>query len=121
MIQAAHTKPITDCPADNADGEMTLSQAAKIFPCRPHVGTVVRWVRFGVKVGGKGDKGRFVKLHALKSGGRWYVTPQAIAEFRRKISETPGTGKTAVPKSRRSHAPSGYQRAMASLRAQGVI
>jgi len=110
--------------ADLAGVELTLSQAARLFPGRPHKCTIMRWIVRGVKVGGKGTKGTLVKLRGMKSGGRWYVTPRAISEFRRITSQLSreadqpeGRAGSArgITDSRRRH-----RTAMANLRAMGV-
>ncbi len=47
---------------------------------RPHRGTLIRWAT-------KGVKGH--RLHAERLGGRWYATPEAVAEFHRHMTAVP--------------------------------
>lgn len=47
---------------------------------RPHRGTLIRWAT-------KGVKGH--RLHAERLGGRWYATPEAVAEFHRHMTSRP--------------------------------
>ena len=47
---------------------------------RPHRGTLIRWAT-------KGVKGH--RLHAERLGGRWYATPEAVADFHRHMTTPP--------------------------------
>jgi hypothetical protein len=47
---------------------------------RPHRGTLIRWAT-------KGVKGH--RLHAELLGGRWYATPEAVADFHRHMTRPP--------------------------------
>lgn len=58
---------------------MSLSDAAKQFPGRPHISTLIRWSRKGV---------RDVKLETVVVGHRRFVTQEAIDEFIRKLNQT---------------------------------
>ena len=51
---------------------VSISQAAKALPNRPHVSTVWRWTRRGI--GGK-------KLSIIKIGGHTYTSVQALTRF----------------------------------------
>ena len=54
------------------DEPLTLSEAARLLPGKPHPSTLWRWRRKGV---------RGVKLRTLSVGGRPWVTRAAIADF----------------------------------------
>jgi hypothetical protein len=49
-----------------------LPEASPLFPSRPHVATLYRWVREGVQ--GK-------KLETTRCGGKRYVTPEQARRF----------------------------------------
>ena len=71
---------------------LSLSAAGRLFPAHRGPGTVdpstvFRWVT----VGGKTPDGALVKLEAVRVGGRWLTSRQAVARF--VTSLTP----TAVP------------------------
>jgi Protein of unknown function (DUF1580)/Helix-turn-helix domain len=55
---------------------LTISEASKEFPIRPHTTTVWRWVHRGING---------TKLESIKIGGRRYTSKEAINRF---ISET---------------------------------
>ena len=55
---------------------------------RPHRATLVRWAMHGV---------RGFRLRAERSGGRWYVTEEALLEFHRRINELPDVASPAGP------------------------
>lgn len=50
----------------------TITEATKIFPGRPHVATVWRWVNNGV---------RGLRLETIKVGGRRFTSHEAIERF----------------------------------------
>src|SRR5262245_51788545 len=61
---------------------LSLSKAARQFPSfrqnRPVApSTVFRWIRFGVLL----PDGRRVRLEAIRLGGRWLTSAQAIERF----------------------------------------
>jgi hypothetical protein len=51
---------------------MTLTSAARSLPKPPHISTVWRWVKFGV---------RGTKLETVVVGGRRYTTREALTRF----------------------------------------
>lgn len=55
----------------------TPAEASRLFPGRPSVPTVVRWILSGVI----GPDGQRLKLASFKTGGRRFVTREAVAEF----------------------------------------
>jgi hypothetical protein len=67
---------------------MSMIDAAKWLAAmtggpRPHAHTVLRWATKGI---------RGQRLRAERIGGRWFVTPQALAEFHRRINQEPEGG-----------------------------
>ena len=65
-------------PSAKCLSEATLSpaEAAAALPGPPNVNTVLRWLRFGVRVAGKP-----LRLPARKVGGRWRIRPADLADF----------------------------------------
>jgi hypothetical protein len=55
---------------------------------RPHRSTLIRWATRGVNG---------LRLRAERSGGRWYVTEGALAEFHRALNEQSIAIPTAGP------------------------
>jgi hypothetical protein len=63
----------------NIDHEyaLTLAQAAREIPGRPHVGTVVRWAARGIKG---------FKLETVVVGGRRFTSREAISRFVERLN-----------------------------------
>jgi hypothetical protein len=49
-----------------------ISQASELFPGRPHISSIWRWIRRGIR-------GR--RLEAVRCGGRTFISKEAIARF----------------------------------------
>ena len=60
-----------------------FTRAACLFPSRPSVGTMWRWVLQGVR--GPGEQR--VKLRTLKIGGRAFITPEMAEAFIAALNE----------------------------------
>lgn len=107
------------------DNELTLCQVAQSLPGRPHRGTVQRWIEKGVKVG-RGPEAPRVRLAARKSGGRWYVSIDALDAFRDATTPVFGPTIESKPARRKSNKPktvadcSPFEKAMKKLQSQGV-
>lgn len=56
---------------------LTLREAAKLLPGRPHISTIIRWSK-------RGCSGRVLRV--TKVGGRNYVTRQELLRFVRESS-----------------------------------
>jgi hypothetical protein len=61
---------------------ITLSQAGQLLPPgrrgkRPSLGCVLRWVLEGVRL----PSGEVVRLEAIRCGGRWITTIEALERF----------------------------------------
>ena len=97
---------------------MTLAQAARLSPGRPHSGTVLRWIRQGVN----DANGRRVFLAGRKIGGSWFVTEADMEAFAMATTADRGRPTMTTGKTRRSPRPkSGHDRAMQSLAAKGLV
>lgn len=62
---------------------LTLTEAAKTLPDRPHCSTLLRWRTSGVNG---------VRLEAVKVGGRWFTSRQALRRFVRNTTVAAITG-----------------------------
>jgi len=58
---------------------LTLSQAAKHYPSRPHVSTLHRWRRHGV---------RGVRLETCLLGGKRFTSIEALSRFSAALTHT---------------------------------
>jgi hypothetical protein len=58
---------------------ITLAQATKLIPGRPHVATAWRWGTHGV---------RGVKLQTIRSGSKVLTTPAWVEEFNLACNQT---------------------------------
>ena len=77
-------------PAPSFPGDsLTLAQAARVIPGRPHVATVYRWVRSGT---------RGVLLESFVRGGRRFTTPAAIENFIRATTAASAGGSPQRPR-----------------------
>ena len=56
---------------------ISLSEAARLAPGKPHVSSLWRWCRRGVKARG-GDR---VHLEHVRAGGRVYTTAESLTRF----------------------------------------
>jgi hypothetical protein len=80
-------------PAERVLGEsvLSLAAAARRFPAgrrgRPvHPATLTRWILAGVRRPG----GRRVRLEAVRLGGRWVTSREAIGRFVAALTPEPG-------------------------------
>jgi hypothetical protein len=73
--------------------------AAQIPPARNgkrcHLSTVLRWVLRGAR----SPDGHFVKLEALRLGGRWITTRQALQRFALALTPRLGGDDHTAPRS----------------------
>ena len=63
--------------------KLTISQAARIVPGRPHVSSVWRWCRKGVKT----RSGQRVRLEHCRYGSRIFTSKQALDRFAHRLAE----------------------------------
>ncbi len=67
------------------DTGLSPTQAAKLVPSwagRPsHPSKIVRWIKVGLTVNGER-----IKLEALRMGGTWVTTAQALHEFGERLT-----------------------------------
>ncbi len=65
---------------------ITLSEAAKSLPGRPHASALWRWCRKGVRTRG----GRRIYLAHIRLGQNIYVKPEELELFGRKVAMADG-------------------------------
>ena len=77
----------------------TAAEASRdLFPGRPSVQTVTRWMLTGIK----GPDGQMLKLQSFKAGGRRYITREAAAEFIAASNEDAPPRRSATDAARQS-------------------
>jgi hypothetical protein len=64
-----------------------LNEAPPIVPGRPHLSTLIRWSKRGV---------RGVRLETLVVGGRRFTSVEAIARFLARLNADHSTGRAAA-------------------------
>ena len=62
---------------------ISLTEAAKRSPGRPHVASVWRWARRGVKTRG----GERITLGHIRAGGKIFTTEQNLNDFFERVAE----------------------------------
>lgn len=68
---------------DIKNGELkAFSKALRSLPKPPSPSTAWRWRTVGVHVGGQR-----IRLDAVRVGGRWYTTDEAVGEFIQRQTE----------------------------------
>ena len=65
------------------DRLISLSEAAKITPGRPHTATLTRWCRPGIKA----RTGERVRLRHWRVGRKIFTTAEALEEFFERTAE----------------------------------
>ena len=65
------------------DRLISLSEAAKLTPGRPHTATLTRWCRPGIKA----RTGERVRLKHWRVGRKIFTTPEALEEFFERTAE----------------------------------
>ena len=96
---------------------ISLTEAVRVIPAiddkRPHVSTLWRWCRRGV---------RGVQLDYVRLGHRVCTSEQALARFAHRQAEADGKPATSAPKSRsRSKSPARRERRRAVHRAEAEL
>jgi hypothetical protein len=98
---------------------LPLATAAKLIPPartgkRCHLSTILRWVLSGAKA----PDGTLVKLEALRLGGRWVTSREALQRFAERLTPTvDGSPAPTRTPARRQRA---HERAAAELDRLGV-
>lgn len=96
---------------------LTLTQAAKLLPHRPHLSSVWRWVRQGVQG---------VRLEHVKVGRRLFTTEEAVKRFIARLTEvdreayTNRHPTTSSPISVQKHRNQSFTDAERELEAAGI-
>src|SRR5262245_36707451 len=105
-----------------AETLLSLKEAARKLPPgrrgRPvNLSTVYRWVLGGAK----SSDGTKVRLDAVRVGGRWLTSTQALQRFAQRLTEQalPGTQEATQPKSA-SPRPSAAEAARQELSRLGI-
>ena len=65
------------------DDYLTLTQASKITPGRPHISSIWRWIRRGTLTRSRSR----VHLRAVRAGGRIFTTRAWLDEYMTAVSE----------------------------------
>jgi hypothetical protein len=93
---------------------LSLAEAAKLIPPsrggkRTHLSTILRWILHGAKA----PDGSLVRLEAVRLGGRWLTTCEAIRRFTERLTpaldpattsgtpQTPGQRRRAAERAAR--------------------
>jgi hypothetical protein len=104
----------------SAETPLPLTAAAKMVPParsgkRTHLSTLLRWIIRGVK----NPNGEIVRLEAVRLGGRWVTSQDALQRFAERLTPRIEGAPAAVPRTpeRRRRA---SERAAAELERQGI-
>ena len=99
---------------------LSLKEAARLIPParngkRTHLSTLLRWVLTGAKA----PDGTRVRLDAVRLGGRWMTSREALQRFTVRLTPTPvdATAPAARTEGKRLRA---AERARAELERMGV-
>jgi hypothetical protein len=92
------------------ESTLSLAQAADLLPpgrggARPTLGCVLRWVLKGAK----SPSGELVRLEAIRLGGRWLTSREALQRFAERLTpsldgEPPPAPRTGNQRRRASEA-----------------
>lgn len=83
--------------------------------------TVFNWLNVGVTVVGEAGRSR-VRLQGVKIGGRWRISPEALARFVRATSGTTAVNESgALPRETEAERKARVARAMQKLNAAGLL
>lgn len=77
--------------------------------------TIMRWILHGAKPGHHAGP---IKLEAIRVGGSWFTTEDALREFSRALTDG-AMPQTKIPEPRQPTA--SHLRAIANLKAKGII
>ncbi len=83
------------------EAPLTLAAACQLIPPgrggkRTHLSTLIRWVTSGVKAPG----GQIVRLEALRLGGKWVTSREALQRFAEALTPRLDAAATPAPKTR---------------------
>jgi len=78
---------------------MSLAAATRIVPPgrngkRTHISTLVRWIQRGAR-GPAGDR---IRLEAVRLGGRWLTSQEALQRFMERLTPALEPGQMAQPR-----------------------
>jgi hypothetical protein len=91
-----------------SDDTLTLSEACALLPrgrngAKPHLSTLLRWILQGAPAPG----GQRVRLGAVRCGGKWITSRQALREFTEALTPRLASDPAPAP----SRTPGRRQRA----------
>lgn len=92
--------------SDLTEHMLTLTEAARHLPGRPHVSTLWRWYTRGV---------RGVRLETLVVGGRRYTSREALQRFSERLTGTEAVASTYRTPGQRRRASEQAGRALTEL------
>jgi hypothetical protein len=76
---------------------LTLKSAARDIPPgrgkRTHLSTLLRWILSGVR----DPAGKVVRLEALRIGGRWITSREALQRFAERLTPVASEGPAGAP------------------------
>src|SRR5262245_60859728 len=103
------------------EATLTLAEAAKLVPAgrggkRTHLSTLLRWIAFGAKTPG----GQTVRLEALRLGGRWVTSREALQRFAERLTPRLADGPSAPLPRTQAKRQKSSARAAAELEARGM-
>jgi hypothetical protein len=98
---------------------LPLNQAAQRVPPsrgkKTHISTLLRWITRGAK----SPDGAVVRLEALRLGGRWLTSEEALQRFSQKLTPTFPGDTVPAPRSPAARTRAS-ERAAAALEALGI-
>jgi hypothetical protein len=104
-----------------AETPLSLAAAAKLVPParsgrRTHLSTLLRWVLHGTTA----PNGTFVRLEAVRLGGRWMTSREALQRYAERITpRLDGGAASPTPRSASARQRS-HNRATAELTREGI-
>jgi hypothetical protein len=76
---------------------LTLASATRLIPPgrgeRTHLSTLLRWILSGVR----DPAGNVVRLEALRIGGRWVTSREALQRFAERLTPVASEGPAGAP------------------------
>jgi hypothetical protein len=103
-----------------AEPPLSLASAAKLVPParggkRCHLSTLLRWILHGAK----SPTGEVVRLEAVRLGGRWVTSREALQRFVERLTPSLGAESPPAPRTAR-HRRRASDRAAAELDSLGI-
>lgn len=102
-----------DLNATTTDGFVSLAEAARLLPGRPHAASLWRWARLGVST----HSGERVRLRVGRLGRKLVTRPEWLSEFSQRCAEADLGRWGDTP---RSESPE-HRQAVGELRRRGAM